>query len=339
MASVEHRWQAGMGAITGALIADSIRAGSTVWTDRGRAMLAHAEDLLRGHPTPIDLTAHEGVAVAVGLADAAPPLLMDAAMVELIDATRGWLDGADPLAFTDAGLVQAADLARGSLDFESMVATPDDDVVALLAGALRGLERGIGAIPARRVAAIGDPDGRRGRRYVSRLVDRMLRLERNDWYDARSRRGPKEVLPGVWLANIHGLGAFTTEHPDGLVLSLCDIEGRLDDHEHQITFHLDDSPKAEANPDLGVVLDEVLHEVRTARAGDQPVLVHCRHGASRTGLILRLLLAEEHGLDAEDALMEAQCVWPHTSTWNAAWNRVVDRRCSASRADSIAPSS
>ena len=155
----------------------------------------------------------------------------------------------------------------------------------------------------------------------------MLKLERTSWYDARSRRGPREIVSGVWLSNIHGLGAFTVEHPDGLVLSLCDIEGRLDDHEHQITFHLDDTPKREANPSLELVIDEILSEVRTARERKQPVLVHCRHGASRTGLILRLLLVEDLGLDADDALTEAQCLWPHTSTWNKAWAREIERRC------------
>jgi len=125
------------------------------------------------------------------------------------------------------------------------------------------------------------------------------------------------------VTNIFGLDRFVNEHPDGLVISLCDIEGRLVGHPNQLTFHLDDTPKADANPSIDQVLNDVMVEIRAARQAGQPVLVHCRHGASRTGLVLRLLLIEEHGLDADDALIEAQCLWPHTSTWNKAWARKV----------------
>ena len=134
------------------------------------------------------------------------------------------------------------------------------------------------------------------------------------------------MLPGLWLSNLLGVGAFTANHPDGLVLSLCDDEGRVANHPHQVTFHLEDTPKAKANPRLAGVVDDILAEIGTARAAGQPVLVHCRHGASRTGLILRILLVDELGLDAEDALTEAQCLWPHTSTWNREWATEVERR-------------
>jgi hypothetical protein len=323
-----------MGAISGALVAEALRASADdeptgSWTSNGVAALEHAECFLRGDAPPLDLAVGESFAVAVGLSTGASPLLVDPATVELIDGVRSWLDDAESINWSTPELAQAAERARCDDSFEAIVAHADSDLVALLAGMLRGLERGIGAVPARLVSTIGNPDGRRGRRYVSRLVDRMLRLERNDWYDARTRRGPKEVLPGVWLSNIHALGAFTVDHPEGLVLSLCDIEGRLDNHPHQITFHLDDTPKRDANPELRAVIDEVLTEVDAARAAGQPVLVHCRHGASRTGLILRLLLVRDLGIDPDDALTEAQCLWPHTSTWNKAWAREIERRSDA----------
>ena len=316
-----------MGAIAGALIVDSARHSTTSWTDAGRTAIDHAEQWLRGAAAPMDLAAKEAVVVAVGLSTEPSPLLVDPATVEVIEGVRAWLDHAVSIDWVSPQLREAADVARSGRDFTAIVTADVDGTTALFAGMLRGLECGIGVVPARLVAEIGEPDGRRGRRYLSRLVDRMLKLERNDWYEARTRRGPREVLPGVWLANIHALGTFVVNHPDGLVLSLCDIEGRLDNHEHQITFHIDDSPKREANPSLEIVIDEVLAELRSARAAGQPVLVHCRHGASRTGLILRLLLAEDLQLDAEDALTEAQCLWPHTSTWNKAWAREVERRC------------
>lgn len=315
-----------MGAIAGSLVADALVAGQTTWTEAGAAATEHAEDLLGGRPTPVDVGPAEAVPLAVGLSVGASPLLVEPATVELIDHVRALLGG-EPHELAHPLLVEAVELAQ--LAYPDAIAGADGDrQLAMLTGAFVGLHGGIGAVPARLVSTIDAPNGRKGRRYLSRLVDRMLDLHRIDWYDPRNRRGPKEVLPGVWLSNLYGLGPFTVEHPGGLVLSLCDIEGRLDEHPHQITFHIDDTPKPAANPRLSTVIDEVLHEVREARASGQPVLVHCRHGASRTGLILRLLLAEDLSLDPEDALTEAQCLWPHTSTWNKAWAREIERRCS-----------
>lgn len=318
-----------MGAITGSLVADALVAGGTTWSSRGHAANEYAEDLLSGRPTPIDLDPAEAVPVAVGLSVGPSPLLTEPAAVELIDHVRSWLAGeiGPEFGFSELLLATAAEHARSAADFRAAVdAAEGHQRLAMLTGALVGLQGGVGAIPARLVSTVRSPDGRLGRRYLSRLVDRLLGLQRIDWYDPRYRRGPREVLPGLWLSNIHGLGAFTAQHPDGLVISLCDIEGRLDDHPHQITFHIDDTPKREANPRLAGVLDDVLTEVRDARAEGQPVLVHCRHGASRTGLVLRLLLIEELGLDPDSALTEAQCLWPHTSTWNTAWHVEIERR-------------
>ena len=97
-------------------------------------------------------------------------------------------------------------------------------------------------------------------------------------------------------------------------------------HPHHVTFHLEDTPRSDANPSLALVIDEILAEISQARAAGQPVLVHCRHGASRSGLVLRLLLVDELGLSADDALTEAMCRWSHTSTWNTDWTDVVRRR-------------
>ena len=264
------------------------------------------------------------VPVAVGLASTAAPLLIDPSAVEMIDHIAAWLNRCEATPFGDPKIATAARIAddHHGRFVAAVQASPARS--AALTGALAGLYGGIGAIPARLVAELVCPDGRRDRRYLSRLCDRLLDVHRIDWYDPRNRRGPKEVLPGVWVTNIFGLERFVTEQPDGVVISLCDIEGRLAGHPDQLTFHLDDTPKADANPSIDLVLDDVMAEIHSARKAARPVLVHCRHGASRTGLILRLLLIEEHGLDADDALIEAQCIWPHTSTWNKAWARKVD---------------
>lgn len=318
-----------MGAIAGALVADAVVTGSDAWTDAGLTSIAAAESLLAGSPTPIDLAADLAWPTAVGLSDAPPPLLADQASVDLIDATRSALTTGDPLPVSDPLLSNLATMARTSRFDDVLVRADGDPATARLLGGMFGLEHGLGAIPARLVSTIAAPDGRRGRRYLCGLTNRLLRIERPLWYDPRNRRGPKEVLPGLWLSNLLGVGAFTSNHPEGLVLSLCDDEGRVASHPHQVAFHLEDTPKARANPSLPMVVDEILGEISVARADGQPVLVHCRHGASRTGLILRILLVEELGLSAEDALTEAQCLWSHTSTWNREWKAEVERRADA----------
>ncbi len=318
-----------MGALTGSLIAGALAVDSEVWTPLGLRSLDHAQAIVRGDAAPIDLPADAAFPAAIGLAAAPTPLLTEPATVAIVDHVRAWL--ADPDAAhaprAEGDLVsEAVERARAGSFTEVVEAAHGDELMGVLVGGIAGLEGGIGAVPARLVAGLRAPDGRRGRRFLARLSARLLGVDRTDWYDPRGRRGPREVLPGLWLSNLYGTAAFATEHPDGLVLSLCDDEGRLDQHGDHLVFHLEDTPKAEANPQLPLVLDDVLGEVAAARAAGRPVLVHCRHGASRTGLVLRLILVDELGLDAEAALMEAQCLWPATSSWNRAWNREVERR-------------
>lgn len=319
-----------MGAIAGAAVAEAQMQEVASWGPLASATAGHAERWLAQSDVPLDLVPAEAVAVAVGLAAHASPLLVDAATVELIDHVRAWLGDDPTTSFADPALAVAAEHASESADFLTAMESADSAEQAVLVGGLFGLRHGLGAIPARMVSTLTDDDGRNTRRYLARLTDRLLGIRRNDWFDPRARRGPKQVLPGLWLTNLFGLTTFTRNHPDGLVLSLCDIEGRIDDHTQQITFHLDDTPNPRSNPSLQTVLDAVLGEIRQARAAGQPVLLHCRHGASRTGLVLRLLLVEEQGLSAADALIEAECVWSHTSSWNKAWNREVERRAATS---------
>ncbi len=313
-----------MGAITAALLADSLQAGLTSWTDTGLHSLELAEDLLRGEPLPIDLTLRQAVPAAVGLADGPRPLLAEPEVSELIDVFQAWLYDGRLLEVADPGLSAAIELSRTDVSFASAIEA--DDTQMILNATIVGLVGGIGRVPAGSASSFCAVDGRRGRRYLARLTDRLLGVEREPTYDPRRRRGPREVMPGLWVSNIYGVDTFVEDHPDGLVLSLCDPEGRFDGHHNQITFHIDDTARPDANPSLHVVLDEVLHEIAEARQVGRPVLVHCRHGASRTGLVLRALLVDELGIDSEAALMEAVCLWPHVSEWNAAWHRATDER-------------
>ncbi len=325
-----------MGVISGALVADALVNDQSCWAANGMTSLDRAEAHLAGTPLPLDIEPRHAVPVAVGLAAGASPLLFDPTTVSLIDAIRTGLGQTDRIVQTNPLLAKAAALARTGRFVDAVAGAGSDGELAILVGAFAGLEGGLGAIPARLVSTFGSPEGGRGRRYMCSLTNRLLGVNKPNWYDPRHRRGPKEVLPGLWLSNLHGLSRFTSEHPDGLVLSLCNEEGRIDAHPEHVTFHLEDTPRTDANPSLAVVLDEVLREIAEARARGQPVLVHCRHGASRTGLILRLLLVSEHGVRPDDVLAEAQCYWSHTSSWNHDWTQEVERRyaqiCAAQRA-------
>lgn len=315
-----------MGALTGALVAGAMSQRSDHWTPNGMATITQAEDLLSGRPTPIDLSPEQAIGVAIGLASGGAPLLVDATTVSLIDAVRDGLDSTDRPQQPDPLVAKAAELSRTAPFVEAVAGAGDDEALAMLVGMFVGLGGGLGAVPARRVAQGSAPAGGRGRRYLVGLTNRLLGVEKPNWYDPRQRRGPKEVLPGLWLSNLYGISRFTADHPEGLVLSLCNEEGRLDNHPHHITFHIEDTPRTDANPSIDIVVDEVLTEISTARTAGQPVLLHCRHGASRTGLILRLVLLQELDASADDILTEALCLWPHTSTWNRDWMDLVERR-------------
>jgi hypothetical protein len=315
-----------MGAITGALVADAITSDTAGWTAGAMRSIDIAETMLSGAPVPVDLEPQDSIAAAVGLSIGPAPLLVETTTVAFVDAVRETLEhGVFPDA-RDPVIAKAAKVARTNSFVDAVAAAGGDRELARLIGAIVGLEGGLGAVPAHPVSTFRSPDNRRGRRYLSGLTNRLLGIERPNWYDPRNRRGPREVLPGLWVSNLFGLSRFTSDHPDGLVLSLCDDDGRIADHPNHITFHVDDTPRTDANPSLATVMDEVLREIGSARAASRPVLVHCRHGASRTGLVLRLVLVDELSLSADDAMTAAQCLWPHTSVWNHDWTREVERR-------------
>lgn len=322
-----------MGAIVGALVADALTSGTESWTAAGMRSLDVAEAHLAGAPVPLDLEPRHAVPVAVGLAMGERPLMFNAVTVSVIDSIRTGLDNTKQVTQSEPLLAKAAGLARTNRFVDAVAGAEGDAELAALVGAFAGLEGGLGAIPARLVSTFQAPDGGRSRRYLCGITNRLLGMTKPNWYDPRQRRGPKEVLPGLWLSNLSGLSNFTTEHPDGLVLSLCNEEGRVDGHRHHVTFHLEDTPGTDANPSLSTVLDEILSEIAAARTAGRPVLLHCRHGASRTGLILRLLLVDELAMPLDelevpldDVLAEAQCIWPHTSSWNQDWTKEIERR-------------
>jgi hypothetical protein len=101
---------------------------------------------------------------------------------------------------------------------------------------------------------------------------------------ATDRIEPREVVPGVWAADLDGARHSST---DFAVVSLCRTGSRFPHGVQRFAFLSDD----EQNSEVDAVLDDVLQNIAALRAEGRPVLVHCHGGASRTGLVLRACCA------------------------------------------------
>ncbi len=195
-------------------------------------------------------------------------------------------------------------------------------------GALAGLRWGPASIPAAWATGVhGSVGGRTyGLRQLRRLAERLLREDAPMPPEPRRSLGPREVAPQLWLSNLHAVPQFLAGHPHGAVISLCPTTGTFDHHPTRREFALHDAGGRAVNPHLSATVDEVLDTITAFHAEGRDVLVHCHHGASRTGLILRAWLLHELGLSEDDATTEAQARWPKTSTWNTAFANEIKRR-------------
>ena len=132
------------------------------------------------------------------------------------------------------------------------------------------------------------------------------------------RIGPKEVLPGIWAANLDGARYSET---DFAVISLCRL-GEPFPHELQRMAYIADN---DHNSDLDVVLADVLDDMAALRAEGHRLLVHCHGGASRTGLVLRAWLMRTEGMSADEATAHVAERWPHLGLWNASFTAALER--------------
>lgn len=200
----------------------------------------------------------------------------------------------------------------------------DTDTVACVAGGLAGAVFGMGGIPSRWASVVhgrvpGDGD------EVWRVADLQQLAAALDGgvqqnYDPGviPRIGPKEVLPGIWAANLDG--ARYSEN-DFAVISLCRL-GEPFPHALQRMAYIADN---EHNSDLDVVLADVLDDMAALRAEGHRLLVHCHGGASRTGLVLRAWLMRTEGMSAEEATAHVAEHWPHLGLWNASFSAALER--------------
>lgn len=340
-----QRHNAAVGAVFGLAVGDAMRNQSPLppvvscetsqcatWGPVGDAAFSTAEDLLRGGLLDIGLGPSEVVAAAVGLADpgASPQLLADSDAVLVCSIVRSGMHGDLELQPDDAAssdVHQSIEAVAGAASFAEALRC-STAAARPLAGALAGLRWGPAAIPAAWLTPVRGPVGSRtyGMRQLRRLAERLMGLDAPVPPEPRRSLGPVEVAPQLWLSNLHAVPRFVARHPDGAVISLCPSTGAFDAHPHRREFHIHDAAGRSVNPRLASTVDEVLATIRAFHDQQRDVLVHCHHGASRTGLVLRAWLVEELGLSADDATTEAQVRWSKTSTWNRAFGAEIERR-------------
>ncbi|WP_116450214.1 ADP-ribosylglycohydrolase family protein [Blastococcus litoris] len=200
----------------------------------------------------------------------------------------------------------------------------DTDTVACVAGGLAGAVFGMGGIPMRWSSAVHGRVPGHGDK-VWRVADLQQLAAALDGgvqqnYDPGviPRIGPKEVLPGIWAANLDGARYSET---DFAVISLCRL-GEPFEHELQRMAYIADN---EHNSDLDAVLADVLDDMAALQAEGHRLLVHCHGGASRTGLVLRAWLIREEGMTPDEATPHVAERWPHLGLWNASFTAALSR--------------
>ena len=293
--------------------------------ETGEALLSR--DLVNMGLGPTDIIA---AAIALADPDTSPPLLGDPDVVLMCALVQGSMLGqfaCDPSLASSTEMADALRSVEEATDFcGAFRAAPTASLP--LTGAVAGLRWGPGAIPAAWSTHTTGAVGTRtyGLRQLRRLAERLMRQDAPVPPEPRRSLGPREVAPGLFLSNLHAVPRFLADHPDGAVISLCPTTGTFDNHLVRREFAMHDAAGSKVNPLLSATVDEVLATIKAFHSEERNVLVHCHHGASRTGLILRSWLVEELGLDVDDATTEAQARWPKTSTWNNAFSAEVTRR-------------
>ena len=343
------RHNAAVGALVGLAVGDALAhheqlppplGGSDLpdldWGAVAGSSFNTAEALIKGELLEMGLGPAEIMAAAIALADpdATPPLLGDPDAVLVCGLVRAAMLGElvlDPSQASSQETNDALAAAGEATDFVSAVAAAPRSSRAL-AGGLAGARWGPALIPAAWATHVTGPvEGRTyGLRQLRRLAERLMQQDAPVPPEPRRSIGPREVAPGLYLSNLHAVPKFLANHPDGAVISLCPTTGAFDNHAVRREFAIHDAGGSKVNPHLSATVDEVLATISAFHDEGRPVLVHCHHGASRTGLVLRAWLVENLGLTADDAMTEALVRWPKTSTWNKVFATEIERRASRS---------
>jgi hypothetical protein len=305
------------------------------WGEATTSATALAERLLRGAAPDFDTSPTQAAVLAVfDRGTGSPPLLADGDAVVVYDVVAARLTGRPLAAGPARDPVVAEALECVGDDFAATIRSAvdlggDTSRRAAIAGAVAGAALGVSAIPSRWITYVHGSNGQREIRLrdLLRLTERLLRADRPVHPDPFGALWPTEVADGFWVSNLPGAARFPDLHPDGAVVSLCPAGGAFDAYGVRREFVLADTPTRTANPRLSAVVDDLLATLRAFRDEGRPTLVHCHHGASRTGFALRLWLMDTEGLPEWRATAEAEARWPHVSLWNERFTEELQRRC------------
>ncbi len=223
-------------------------------------------------------------------------------------------------------LAQAVRVVRSTSSFEEAMRLACDvgddvDTVACVTGGLVGATYGVQGIPSRWITHVhGTVEGKTRRNAdLQELALRLIGQPAPGIAGDIVRRGPIEIRPGVWAANI--LGALAT--PDDMaVLSLCRVGDRFRDRQYRREFVLID--QEDANPGLAFVVGDAVAEINAFLDEGIDVVVHCHAGESRTALVLRAWLMQHEELTVEDANQELESVWPFVKHHNGDFERLLE---------------
>jgi ADP-ribosyl-[dinitrogen reductase] hydrolase len=314
--------------------------GAVYFADHGRAATIDAALKLSAvtHADPLCLWAvamqHELVRIALEGDD--PIDAIDEVVAILPDEMRAvyqpllapsWTPNAgDPGNGSAMGALAQAVWALRRFDTFSDVVTAvidlgkDTDSVAAVAGALAGAKFGIQGVPSRWVTYlhghVTDADG--NIHHYDHLALQQLALSLvghpsiDDQVDEPELE-PREVLPGVWASNRSGA---RTVPDDWAVVSLCRIDQSMRRPIRREAYLID--REHDHNPELAIVIDDVLDSIDALLAEGREVLVHCHGGRSRTGLVLAAYIMR-HGRSLVDAQALLLKTWPDAYFLNEAF--------------------
>ncbi|MBG7605829.1 MAG: dual specificity protein phosphatase family protein [Actinobacteria bacterium] len=72
------------------------------------------------------------------------------------------------------------------------------------------------------------------------------------------------------------------------------------------------------------VVDDAVATIDAFLADGRDVVVHCHHGASRTGPVLRAWLMRQHGWDEPKARSYVAERWPPLNLWNESFTELLE---------------
>lgn len=278
------------------------------------------------------LLAVEMIRSAIGGADMF--VTMDAVLADMpasVHATYGEVLSPEWSPFADhrsngwvvTCLAHAVWSIRNTSTFEDAVVAAidlggDTDTVACVTGALAGAHYGVQAIPARWSTYVNGridaPVGRLEYRVgdIQRMALALIGITEGGESRLEAPAGPTEVAPGVYAADLGGAATVPT---DWGVVSLTRTADRFIEHPWRRQYFIIDD-EGDCNPRLAEVVDDAVATIEAFRAEGRNVVVHCRGGRSRTGLVLKAWRMHTSGASEREAHDWLQAAWHRYTPWN-----------------------